>query len=280
MRSASGSGWLVAVVSTALLSLPAVAQNQARATGKATAREATAAQASSEHRSLEIASGTKISAELLTTLDARRARPGQRVIARVTEDVRQDGRTVIRRGSRLIGHVVRAEASSDASAGSTLEVAFDRVVTGKTTADLNAVMTSIISAPRQPQAESFPEPEPMPSAAPAPAPAASGGRPAGGLVGGAVGAVGATVDSTLNTAGNVARSGGAVAGAADAAATLNAASRLAGIEVRPSAEASAGASNSTVLSTRRGNLHLDSGTRIELQVVGQASVSRQPAQNP
>jgi hypothetical protein len=88
------------------------------------------------------------------------------------------------------------------------------------------------------------------------------------------------VDSTLNTAGGLAQSGGAVTGAAGTSATLNVASRLAGIEVRPSVEASAGARNSTVLSTRRGNLHLDSGTRIELQVVGQASATRQPSQNP
>src|SRR5579884_1553435 len=279
MRSAIGIRGVAGVVSVALATVSAVAQNRAHVAENAAGNIASTAQASAEPRSLQIASGTKISAELLTTLDARHARPGQRVIARVTEDVKQDGRTVIRRGSRLIGHVVRAEASSKASAGSTLEVAFDRVVMGKTTADLNAVMTSIISIPGQ-AAESFPEPGPTAPAAPAPGPAASGGRPTGGLVGGAVGAVGATVDSTLNTAGGLAQSGGAVTGAAGTSATLNAASRLAGIEVRPSVEASAGARNSTVLSTRRGNLHLDSGTRIELQVVGQASATRQPSQNP
>jgi hypothetical protein len=280
MRSAIGIRGVAGVVSVALATVSAVAQNRAHVAENAAGNIASTAQASAEPRSLQIASGTKISAELLTTLDARHARPGQRVIARVTEDVRQDGRTVLRRGSRLIGHVVRAQASGDASAGSSLEVAFDRVVTGKTAASLNAVMTSIVSVPRQTPAESLSEPEPMPAAAPAPGPAASGGRPAGGLVGGAVGAVGATVDSTLNTAGGLAQSGGAVTGAAGTSATLNAASRLAGIEVRPSVEASAGARNSTVLSTRRGNLHLDSGTRIELQVVGQASATRQPSQNP
>lgn len=261
------------------LALPVAAQ-QVQTRAQATGASTGSAQASTQKGAVQIASGTKFSAELLTTLDAEHARPGQRVVARVTKDVKQDGRTIIRKGSRLIGHVTRAEASAKGEAGSTIEVVFDRLVSGRTSTELNAVVTSILSVPARPLSE--PAAEPGPAAAPAPTPAPAASQRGGGLVGGAVGAVGATVNSTLGAAGQVARTGTEVTGNTAANAGLGsrnrmgAATPLADILVGTQSGASAQASNASVFSTRNRNLRLESGTQLELEVTGQATVQAQP----
>ena len=57
-------------------------------------------------------SGTKIDATLATSLDAKRSKPGDEVEARAEEDVKQDGKVVLKKGTRLVGHVTQAQAAS------------------------------------------------------------------------------------------------------------------------------------------------------------------------
>src|SRR3712207_4805809 len=60
---------------------------------------------SRDDRGLNIASGTRLAAELESTLDARKARVGDPVVLRTTEAIKENGRTVVKKGSRLIGRV-------------------------------------------------------------------------------------------------------------------------------------------------------------------------------
>jgi len=59
-----------------------------------------------------IRAGTKIKAELESTLDARTAKPGDEVTTRVTQDVKQKGQTVVRKGDHLVGRVTEGEAEA------------------------------------------------------------------------------------------------------------------------------------------------------------------------
>lgn len=52
-----------------------------------------------------VRAGTQINAELQSTVDARTAKPNDQVVARVTKDVKQNGRTVVHKGDRLGGTV-------------------------------------------------------------------------------------------------------------------------------------------------------------------------------
>jgi hypothetical protein len=71
--------------------------------------------------------GTALVAELAKSIDARKARAGDTVKAKVTQDVLANGQIVIQRGSRLLGHVTEAKAFSQDAPQSRLGVVFDRV---------------------------------------------------------------------------------------------------------------------------------------------------------
>jgi hypothetical protein len=233
-------------------------------------------------------SGTQISAKLLTSLDARHAKPGKKVVAKVNKDVKQNGHTVIRKGSKLVGHVVSVQASGKGNAGSRMEVAFDHLLQGKSSTALNAVVTSILSVPSAPAPEPMPMPAPMAMGAPA------GGSGGGGLVGGATGAVGSTVGAVGSVAGGAVGATGQVASSAagDVGNTLGAtansgangkasagmANGLGNIQLGGSGQASNQTGANSVFSTRKGNLNLHSGTQLQLQVVGSAS-TRTPAKH-
>src|SRR5690348_3548530 len=75
-----------------------------------------------------LAAGTTIPATLSKPIDARKAKSGDQVVARTTQDVRSDSGVVIPRGSRLIGHVTDAKAKAKGDSESALGIAFDQAV--------------------------------------------------------------------------------------------------------------------------------------------------------
>ncbi len=75
----------------------------------------------------EIPAGTVIPVMLKTTLDARKATVGQKIEARVMQDVPLPSQAPIRTGTNLIGHVV-AVTRPGATSGSRIVVSFDRLI--------------------------------------------------------------------------------------------------------------------------------------------------------
>ncbi len=75
----------------------------------------------------EVAAGTVIPAMLQTTLDGRKARVGQKIVARVMQDVPLSSQTRIRAGAKLIGHVIEVMRPS-ATSGSRIVMSFDRLM--------------------------------------------------------------------------------------------------------------------------------------------------------
>jgi hypothetical protein len=49
---------------------------------------------------------------LSKSVDARHCKPGDELTARVTQDVKSDGKVVIAKGSKLVGHVTEAKANA------------------------------------------------------------------------------------------------------------------------------------------------------------------------
>ena len=239
-----------------------------------------------------VKAGTKLKAELESTVDTRTAKPGDEVVARVTKDVKQDGKAVVRKGDRLKGRITevqspqaKGEGKAAADAGSRVAVVFDRLVQGESTSQLNAVLTGVLSTPseRRARQEEARRGEPM-TAPPSPAPPPASGSASGnaGLVGGVTSAVG-------SVAGAAGQATGAVAGTADATlagagSTLGAAtdatlgSAVGAVVATPAkairldshARAQSQTGASSVLSTREGHLRLESGTQLEFRVAGEA----------
>lgn len=262
--------WLV--VSAVVWALGGFAQTDQPASGSAAqaTTQATSQAAASAADRAAVAANTEIAAALESTVDARKATAGDEVAARVTKDVKQDGRVVVRKGDRLLGKVVSAEANGTGNAGSRLALQFDRLQSGKTTSRLHTVVTAVLAT----QADATSEPEPMMGSGrpPMPAPQPRPGGSAGG--GGLLGGVGSTVGGTLGTVDSVAGSAGGALGSTTEA-TLGTATTIASstparvIRVESQGSANQATGLNSMFSIPQGNLRLESGTTLQFRVVGQ-----------
>jgi hypothetical protein len=72
--------------------------------------------------------GTAFNASLLDSLDTRRAKPGDPVTAEVAENVTYERSIVFPKGTKVVGHIVRATSGGHGRAGSALFVQFDKAV--------------------------------------------------------------------------------------------------------------------------------------------------------
>ncbi len=256
-------------------------QPQAAAETKGQAAGNGQAMAAASRRVANVKAGTKISAQLESSLDARTAKPGDRVVARVTKNVKQRGRVVIHKGDLLMGHVTRVRSGATARAGSSIAVAFNQLQQAGSTEQLNAVVKSVFSA----QGEGNFGSEPSPMSAPAPMAAPAGGGGLGGVAGGIVGGVGSTVGPTLggaaSTAGGI---GSTVGGATSATLGGNASAGMAtpagAIHLGAEGQGQSATGVSSVLSTRHGDLRLNSGTEMQFQARGQAQRHHRPDERP
>lgn len=255
---------------------PAPRHTQASASSAAKAMSSSAAAATAKGQSADVREGTKISAELTSSLDARKAKPGDKVTARVTKNVKQHGHVVIHKGDELVGHITKVDAAARGNAGSSVAVAFDHLMRGGTAMQMNAVLTSVLSVPGGNEG-GMEAPEPMSPPVMASEGGASGG---GGLVGGVGSTVGSAVGATTNVAGSAAGTAGStlrgVGGTLNAsnntslggnsALNLSTPARQIHLDSQASADQSTGMNS--VLSTRKGDLRLESGTRMQFRVEG------------
>ena len=75
-----------------------------------------------------LAIGTAFNAVLTDDLDTRKARPGDTVTAETAEDVAYQRSVVFPKGTKVIGHIVRATSGGRGRAGSALFVQFDKAL--------------------------------------------------------------------------------------------------------------------------------------------------------
>jgi hypothetical protein len=239
--------------STELQTNPTPSQNT-MATGEASA-------------SGQIATGTMIPAELSKSVDAKKAKPGDQVVAKTTQDMLASGRVVIPRNSKIIGHVTEAKAREKGESESSLGIVFDKVVMRDGhELPLNASIQALAAA----QSNTALDNEPMMGQ---PVGAPGGGAPGRTGGGGMIGGVGRTASeaggTVANTAGNVGRTAGSTVGSASGVAgnaRLNKNSQgvvgLSGLSLNAAADANQG----TVISSQNKNVKLDSGTELMLRV--------------
>lgn len=254
---------------------------QASGSASGSASNSTSATANAGPAALNLSNGTTINAVLLSTLDARKNKPGDRVIAKATEDVKQDGKVVLHKGSRLIGHVSEAQARGEGSAESSLGIVFDQAVTKHGQASPVHVAIQALAAAQTATSAALDNDEVMSSAG---AMGSSAGRAGGGLVGGAGSSVNSAVGAAGSAGGNLGRTAGAAtrattnsaASATGNAGGLNAAGQLTssstgviGLQgLNLNSELSNATQGSVVTSPTR-NVHLASGTQLLLRAASQ-----------
>jgi hypothetical protein len=79
--------------------------------------------------STRIAPGTVIIAELSKGIDAKKAKAGDKIEARIGADVLSNGQVLIPKGAKVIGHVSESKAHGKDSKDSMLGLVFDTVAT-------------------------------------------------------------------------------------------------------------------------------------------------------
>jgi predicted transglutaminase-like cysteine proteinase len=257
----------------------------------ASSRTSAAATAQNGQANAGLTSGTAFNAALSSPLDSKKCKPGDAVNARTTEAVKSQGRTVIPKGAKLVGHVTQASARAKGETESALGIVFDKaILKNGQEIPLNVAIRALASA----QGSASMAGDEMDTMGGPSGSAAGGAREIGGVTSAAGGAVGTVTNTAANVGGaasstinSAASAGGNVAGASRGAiGGLNAAGQLTsnsqGVFGLNGLNLGAAASNSTegVITSAGKNVHLESGTRMLLATeaqTGTASASKPPA---
>jgi len=261
-----------------------------QASGSGSASVAANGSAQAGPANMAISNGTIMNTKLNSALDAKKNKPGDRIEAQLTEDVKQNGKVLLPKGSKLIGHVAQAQAREKGQAQSALGVAFDQAqLRNGQTMPLHATIQALAvsqSAAEALAANSFASEDIFTGGGGQISTGGSGSMVGGGgLIGGAghvatgtvvntagsiadtAGTAGAGVGSTLNTA---AHSAGAIGGLNAAGALTSNSQGVFGLQgISLDSSASSATQGSMIVSATR-NVHLDSGTQMLLRVQGQS----------
>jgi hypothetical protein len=272
-----------------------VEAGKTQAQTSAGASASTSASAQNGQANASLASGTAFNAALSKPIDSKKCKPGDTVTAQTTEAAKSEGKTVIPKGSKLVGHVTQASARANGEAQSALGIVFDKaILKNGQEVPLNVAIQALASAQSGASAAGADLDTFGNIGASGAGSASGGGR---GALGGVTSAAGGAAGTVTNTAANV---GGAVNSTANAAGGvtsaskgaiggLNAAGQLSsnsqGVFGLNGLNLNAAASNATqgsVITSAGKNVHLDSGTRMLLVSQAQAGEQggpKQPAAN-
>jgi len=270
-------------------------QTPAQASGSASATGAASAQNGQANGSL--ASGTAFNAALSSPIDSKKCKPGDAVNAHTTEAVKSEGKAVIPKGAKLVGHVTQASARAKGELESSLGIVFDKAILKNGQEIPLSAGIQAIAAAQSGASAAGPDVDTMSSmGASAAGSGMSGGR---GAVGGVSSTAGGAVGTVTNTAANVGGvAGGAVNTAANASGGVASASKGAvggfntagqlssnsqgvfGLDGLNLSTAPSNAAQGSVITSAGKNVHLESGTRLLLvsqAQAGEQGPSKQPA---
>ncbi len=214
-----------------------------------------------------LAGGTAINAALNSSIDSKKAKPGEQITAHTMEAVKStDGRTILPKGTKLVGHVTKASARSNGQGESMLAIQFDKAMLkgGQEVPLNNAVIQAIAAPPRETSSYGGYDTQPTTSpGAPSNNPSMSGSR-------GARPEGTPPTQSYPSTNPNGTNPNGSSGGEASNSGPLPANARgvygLEGVRLSTSSNG-----EGTVLTSSDKNIHLDGGTRLLLKVQPQSA---------
>ena len=271
-----------------------VQAGKAQAQGSGSASTASAASAQNGQANASLGSGAAINAELTAPVDSKKAKPGDSVAARTTEATKSDGKTVIPKGSKLVGHVTQASARAKGDSDSALGIVFDKaILKNGEEVPLNVAIQALASGQSTVATNAGNDVAAMGGAGGSAM--GSGRTGGGGALGGVTSTAAATAGTVTNTAANAGNTAGGalnstVHSAANTAAAgpgavggLNATGQLMsnsrgvfGMQGVNLSSATAGTAQGSVITSAGKNLHLDSGTQMLLvtQAAGSAEATK------
>jgi len=231
---------------------------------------------------------------LTAPVDSKKAKPGDPVAARTTEPTKSNGKTVIPKGSKLVGHVTQASARANGDSESALGIVFDKaILKNGQEMPLNVAIQALASGQSTVGATAGDDMAAMGSAGGSAM--GSGRAMGGGALGGVTSTAGATAGTVTNTAASTANTTGGtlnstVHSATNTAASgpgavggLNATGQLIsnshgvfGMQGVNLGSATTGAAQGSLITAAGKNLHLASGTQMLLvtQAAGSAETPK------
>ena len=251
---------------------------KAKTNASGEASNQTSAAANQAGRSVRLDSGTQLSGQLQNAVDVRRAKVGDQVILKTTQTVKSGGRTVVSKGSRLVGHVTEVAQKTKGNGESRVGILFDRLENGSLQMPIAATITSITSANANASSQANNDDmfanDTMASGS---ARSTSSARSSsGGGNGGLLGGVGGVVNSTTSTVGSVVGSTTSAMGTTVDSTTRTVGNTTSGVGrslggIQISQSSSTSVEGSSVLSLQGGNLRLEKGTNFNLVLTQSAS---------
>lgn len=126
MRTLCLGIFAVGIACAALLAQDQPAPNSSPAQPQST----TATDLSTSTKSAHIAPGSVIPVQLTKTVDAKKAKVGDQVEAKVVQDMKSDsGELIVPKDTKVLGHVTEAQVRTKDEKESQMGIAFDRTVT-------------------------------------------------------------------------------------------------------------------------------------------------------
>ena len=124
------SGILAGLLCGSIFAQQGASQSDARTNPTQTpAGNATAASRASENSAPRFKPGTVIPVELTKSVDAKKAKTGDGVEAKVTQDLKAgNGQVIVPKDTKVVGHVTEAQARNKEQKESQLGITFDRAV--------------------------------------------------------------------------------------------------------------------------------------------------------
>jgi hypothetical protein len=218
---------------------------------------------------LRIAPGSVIPVQLTKTVDAKKAKTGDEVVAAVTQDMKStSGEVLVPKNTRVVGRVTEAQPRQKDQKESQLAIAFDQAVVNGQTMQMPMSIQAVIAPPSQNSNSSGAQAQPSP------------GYPGGGVAGGGAsqgaGMPGHGGGSPQSTSGNEQIPQGAPQDNGTQAASrprppVNSETKgVVGIENLNLAPASS-AQQGSVMSSEKNNVKLETGTMMLLRVAPAAA---------
>lgn len=247
------------------------AQNPAAATTNnapmSAANTASATAANAQVPKLHFAPGTVLPVELDKSVDAKKAKQGDAIVAKIDQDMLSNGKIVIARSSRVMGHVAEAKASSHDDKSSMIGIVFDKIVAKDGTEVPLSAMVQGIGAPLNNNANngygggdmgapSSSNPSGVTGSSPMVGTGSSGSNPSGSAMGGGGGGYNNNAGSAPNGPQSSMPTGQR---AQPLASTFQGVSGLKGLSL------SQGQNQDSVIASQDKNVKLDSGTQILLR---------------
>ena len=220
--------------------------------------------------SATLAADSSVNAVLSKSVDSKSCRPGDQIYARATQDVKSEGKVIIPKGSRLVGHVTEANTRTKGESNSALGIAFDHaILKNGQQVQMNSVVQAIAAAQTSASTADTDAMLSTTGSAAGSARTSGGGllNAVGSTAGSATGAAGGTLSNVSAEASNTLGSATQV-GAGSLGSTLNSTSTgVVGLNNLSLASQGANSTSGSVISSTGKSVRLDSGTQLLLRVV-------------